>query len=40
VGIRLAVGLLALTNTLIGWWLLARLWRETDPHASPDTPIR
>lgn len=37
-GLRLIVGLLALTNTLIGWWLLARLWRETDPN--PDTPIR
>lgn len=28
VGLRLVLGLLALTNTLLGWWLLARLWRE------------
>ncbi|MCM3562106.1 MAG: hypothetical protein ACO1OR_02100 [Hydrogenophaga sp.] len=27
-GLRLVLGLLALTNTLLGWWLLARLWRE------------
>lgn len=26
-GLRLMLGLLALTNTLISWWLLARLWR-------------
>jgi hypothetical protein len=27
-GLRLILGLFALTNTLLGWWLLARLWRE------------
>ena len=27
-GLRLVLGLLALTNTVLGWWLLARLWRE------------
>jgi hypothetical protein len=31
-GLRLAVALLALTNTLIGWWLGVRLWREADSH--------
>ena len=30
-GLRLVLGLLALTNTFIGWWLLARLWREGAP---------
>lgn len=35
--LRLVLGLLALTNTLIGWWLLARLWREGAPDA-PTTP--
>ncbi|QIM51108.1 hypothetical protein [Hydrogenophaga crocea] len=30
-GLRLALGLLALTNSLLSWWLLARLWRESDP---------
>lgn len=30
-GPRLMLGLLALTNTLISWWLLARLWREGAP---------
>ncbi len=30
-GLRLVLGLLALTNTLLGWWLLARLWREGGP---------
>ena len=29
--LRLVLALLALTNTLIGWWLLARLWRDGDP---------
>jgi hypothetical protein len=32
-GLRLVLGLLALTNTLLGWWLLARLWREGAPRA-------
>jgi len=32
-GLRLVLGLLALTNTLLGWWLLARLWREGGPGA-------
>lgn len=27
-GPRLVIGLLALSNTLIAWWLAARLWRE------------
>lgn len=27
-GLRLVLGLLALTNALISWWLLARLWGE------------
>jgi hypothetical protein len=34
-GLRLVVGLLALTNTLISWWLAVRLWRESDPRTSP-----
>jgi hypothetical protein len=28
---RVLLTLLALLNTLVGWWLLARLWRETAP---------
>lgn len=27
-GLRVALGLLALANTLLGWWLLVRLWRQ------------
>lgn len=30
-GLRLLLGLLALTNSLLGWWLIARLWREGGP---------
>ncbi|HSX95120.1 MAG TPA: hypothetical protein VLG41_19505 [Hydrogenophaga sp.] len=30
-GMRLALGLLALTNTLLSWWLALRLWREEAP---------
>ncbi|NIM42246.1 MAG: hypothetical protein GTN84_16835 [Hydrogenophaga sp.] len=30
-GVRLALGLLALTNTLLSWWLALRLWREGAP---------
>lgn len=29
--LRAALVLFALINTLAGWWLLARLWRETAP---------
>jgi len=29
--LRAALTILALINTLAGWWLLARLWRETAP---------
>lgn len=35
---RLALTLLALTNTLIGWWLMARLWREGAPPPQGDPP--
>ena len=28
---RVLLTLFALLNTLAGWWLLARLWRETAP---------
>ena len=35
---RLALSLLALTNTLIGWWLMARLWREGAPPPQGDPP--
>ena len=38
-GIRLVVSVFALTNSLIGWWLTVRLWRETDPNRPPDTPV-
>jgi hypothetical protein len=31
-GLRLVVSLFAFTNSLIGWWLTLRLWRETDPN--------
>ncbi|MGE0097722.1 MAG: hypothetical protein AB7S86_05175 [Hydrogenophaga sp.] len=34
-GIRLVVSLFALTNSLLGWWLTVRLWREGDPKPSP-----
>lgn len=30
-GLRLVLGLLALSNSLLSWWLLVRLWRETTP---------
>ncbi|MFP5467251.1 MAG: hypothetical protein ACLGG8_06955 [Gammaproteobacteria bacterium] len=29
--LRAALVLFAFFNTLAGWWLLARLWRETAP---------
>jgi hypothetical protein len=28
---RLLLGLLALSDTLLGWWLLRRLWIEAGP---------
>lgn len=31
--LRWLLSLLALVDTLLGWWLLRRLWRETDPVA-------
>ncbi|MBL0920279.1 MAG: hypothetical protein IBJ14_16380 [Hydrogenophaga sp.] len=34
-GLRLILGLFALTNTLLGWWLLARLWREGANRVAP-----
>lgn len=30
-GLRLVLGLLALSNSLLSWWLLSRLWREAGP---------
>ena len=33
-GIRLVVSVFAIINSLIGWWLTVRLWRETDPSRS------
>jgi hypothetical protein len=33
-GMRLVLGILALSNSLLSWWLLARLWRESDPSVS------
>ena len=39
--LRLVLALLALTNTFIGWWLLARLWREGDaPNTNGDTHVQ
>ncbi len=35
-GMRLVVSVFALTNSLIGWWLTVRLWRETDPNRPVD----
>jgi len=35
-GPRVALGLLALSNSLISWWLFARLWREAAPQAPGD----
>ena len=37
-GIRLVVSLFALTNSLIGWWLTVRLWRESDPKRQVNIP--
>jgi len=34
-GLRLLLGLLALGDTLLAWWLLRRLWRES--HAPANT---
>jgi hypothetical protein len=33
--LRWLLSLLALVDTLLGWWLLRRLWRETGPGAGP-----
>lgn len=33
-GLRLVLGLLALSNSLLSCWLLARLWRETAPQTA------
>ncbi|WP_310564522.1 hypothetical protein [Hydrogenophaga sp.] len=36
--VRWAVSLLALTDTLLGWWLLRRLWLDgATPIAGPNT---
>lgn len=32
-GLRVLLSLLALFDTLLGWWLLRRLWREAGPEA-------
>ena len=32
-GLRVLLSLLALFDTLLGWWLLRRLWREGGPEA-------
>ena len=37
--LRAALTILALINTLAGWWLLARLWRETAP-TNGDTHVQ
>ena len=37
-GLRLVIGLFALSNTLIGWWLMARLWRDSDSKHPNDSP--
>lgn len=38
-GIRLVVSVFAITNSLIGWWLTVRLWRETDPKRPASSPV-
>lgn len=35
-GLHLVLGLLALSNTLLSWWLLARLWREAGAEAAQE----
>ncbi|MDZ4173778.1 MAG: hypothetical protein U1D36_04795 [Hydrogenophaga sp.] len=32
--------LFAVLNTLAGWWLLARLWRETAPASQGDSHVQ
>lgn len=34
--LRWVLSLLALTNAGLGWWMLARLWREPPPPGRPD----
>jgi hypothetical protein len=34
-GLRWLLSLMALADTLLGWWLLRRLWRESDPETGP-----
>lgn len=34
-GLRLALSLMALIDSLLAWWLTVRLWRESAPVASP-----
>ena len=33
--LRLALGVMALIDSLLAWWLAARLWRESAPPANP-----
>ena len=33
--LRLALGVMALIDSLLAWWLVARLWRESTPIAHP-----
>ena len=33
-GLRLVLSLMALTDSLVAWWLTVRLWRESRPVAN------
>jgi len=33
--LRLVLGLMALTDSLLAWWLTVRLWRESAPTPNP-----
>ena len=35
--LRLVLGLMALTDSLLAWWLMVRLWREA---GHPPAPLR
>jgi hypothetical protein len=35
---RVVLTVLALTNAVMGWWLLVRLWQDTGPSGPADLP--
>ena len=40
--LRLLLGLMALSDSALAWWLTVRLWRTAPPpaDAQPDSPLR